>query len=117
MVIGQDLLNRFFMMHPSQPTYHLTRYLSITRTKMGLVLSGYLSARKFFKKTLSLAKAKEMKSTLYPELFDQKSLPTEALSSFLAKRKVTQGLHVKLRIEKYTEYLCKLMFIFTDLIN
>ncbi len=36
MLIGQDLLNAHFNVHPRQPTYHISPSLVLFRTKMGL---------------------------------------------------------------------------------
>lgn len=115
MLIGQDLLNRFILMHPYQPTFRIPPHLSITRTKLGLVLSGYLNVKEFSEWTLAEAEAKRMKETLYPELSHQKSPPKEdALSSLRTKLNIEKELQFKMGhygkgINLLTEYFCKSM--------
>ncbi|KAH9397056.1 hypothetical protein TYRP_003360, partial [Tyrophagus putrescentiae] len=46
MLIGQDLLNAHFNIHPIQPTYHITPSLVIIRTKMGLAFLGQFDIEK-----------------------------------------------------------------------
>lgn len=93
MIIGQDLINRFILMHPYQPTYHVNDSLTITRTKMGLTFAGLFDVEEFSKWTLSSDESQQMKEILSPELPPQK---TPKLKSIF-----------KLRIYDYTEYFGK----------
>ncbi|KAH9390779.1 hypothetical protein TYRP_006363 [Tyrophagus putrescentiae] len=65
MLIGQDLLNAHFNVHPCQPTYHISPSLVLFRTKMGLAFMGQFDTEKFKQWTNSKKKAKEMKIALY----------------------------------------------------
>ncbi len=65
MLIGQDLLNAHFNVHPRQPTYHISPSLVLFRTKMGLAFMGQFDTEKFKHWTISKKKTKEMKIALY----------------------------------------------------
>ncbi|KAH9409431.1 hypothetical protein TYRP_010438 [Tyrophagus putrescentiae] len=66
MIIGQDLINEHILMQPRQPTYHISPFLSIVRTKMGLTFSGRFKVERFAKWKLSRRQTKKMKNILYP---------------------------------------------------
>ena len=105
MLIGQDLINEFILMHPYQPTYHITHTLSIIRTKMGLTFSGYFDVDTFRKLKLSFKKEKKMKKILYPKV---ESLNKETFS-FLDKIQVSKTLRLNINNHNfhYMDYFCK----------
>ncbi len=71
MIIGQDLLNAHFNIHPIQPTYHITPSLAIIRTKMGIAFLGQFDTEKFKQWTLSTVEAQKMKEALYLKSTDE----------------------------------------------
>ena len=67
MLIGQDLLNAHFNVHPRQPTYHISPSLVLFRTKMGLAFMGQFDTEKFKQWTMSKKKAEKVRKALYSE--------------------------------------------------
>lgn len=67
MLIGQDLLNAHFNVHPRQPTYHISSSLMLFRTKMGLAFMGQFDTEKFKQWMMSEKEAEVMKRALYFE--------------------------------------------------
>ncbi len=65
MIIGQDLLNAHFNIHPIQPTYHITPSLAIIRTKMGIAFLGQFDTDKFKQWTLNRTKIRKIKKKLH----------------------------------------------------
>ena len=107
MILGLDLLNRFILMHPHQPIYHITPKLVIIRTKMGLTFSGPFNVEKFSKWKLNSNKNKILKKTLYPEQSQQNVLSNDTLVSVQKKQKLANILKDELVIYEHSEYLCK----------
>ena len=86
MIIGQDLMNAHFNIHPIQPTYHITPSLAIIRTKMGLVFLGQFDTDKFKQWTLSTTETQKMKEILYPNNtneFDISTVQKEEINNIL----------------------------------
>lgn len=95
MLIGQDLMNEFILMHPYKPTYHITHNLSIIRTKMGLTFSGYFDADTFRKLKLSFKKEKKMKKVLCSKAESLKK------KTFLFLDKIQVSKNLRLNINNY----------------
>ena len=107
MILGLDLLNRFILMHPHQPIYHITPKLAIIRTKMGLTFSGPFDVEKFAKWKLNLKKSQVLKKTLYPKQSQQNALSNDTLVSVQKKQQLANVLKDELVIYEHSEYLCK----------
>ncbi len=87
MIIGQDLLNAHFNIHPIQPTYHITPSLAIIRTKMGIAFLGQFDTDKFKQWILSTTESQKMKEALYPNNtneFDILTAQNEEVNNILA---------------------------------
>lgn len=67
LVIGQDLLSRYFLIKPFQPTYHLTPFLALVRTTMGLTLLGFFEKHNFDKWTPPQEEVARVKEALLVE--------------------------------------------------
>ena len=105
MLIGQDLLNAHFNIHPIQPTYHITPSLVIIRTKMGLAFLGQFDIEKFKKWTLSANEIQKMIETLYPKNINKMDM------SLAQREEINRILtfNVSLNHQDWIEFISKIL--------
>ncbi len=102
MIIGQDLLNAHFNIHPIQPTYHITPSLTIICTKMGIAFLGQFDTEQFKQWNLSTAESQKMKEALYPNNTDEFDISTAQ------KEKVNSILTFKIK-KNWIDLICKIL--------
>lgn len=118
MYIGQDLLNRHFLMQPYQPVAHLTPSLALLRTKMGLTLLGSFSRATFARWTPTNAQVRKLKEVLLfssqgsPHL-ESRAVELEKATRRKVKTQVNESLTFNLSKlrgctkVRLTDFLCK----------
>lgn len=100
MILGRDLQDRAVFVRPRQPTVFITPSLSLTRTKLGLALSGWLGYLQLARWKPSREEAQQIEDTLYPEKKKGKKMTESQIgSSSLLPASTQRQLNARLTVD------------------